>query len=270
MSEKSPFASPKKVNDIADCYFYHTMDLPGYGTMRGEWDLRGKVDDYLGFVPFKGKSVLEVGTADGYLCFEMEKRGASVIGYDLSEEHPWDVVPYGGIVTEEQNQDRRKTLRGLNNAWWLAHEVFGSNARVVYGTVYDLPPGIGSVDIATFGSVLLHLRDPFLALQNAAALARESIIVTDLHRSVLRYARFPFLPRVLREKLSKQFLYGPLFMPNPDTRTPWDRWWALTPELVGRFLKILGFTTTRVTYSEQTFHGVARPLRLFTVVGTRP
>ena len=129
---------------------------------------------------FKGKSVLEVGTADGYLCFEMEKRGASVIGYDLSEEHPWDVVPYGGIVTEEQNQDRRKTLRGLNNAWWLAHEVFGSNARVVYGTVYDLPPGIGSVDIATFGSVLLHLRDPFLALQNAAALARESIIVTDL------------------------------------------------------------------------------------------
>jgi hypothetical protein len=69
-------------------------------------------------------------------------------------------------------------LRGLNNAWWLAHEVFKSNARVVYGTVYDLPPGIGSVDIATFGSILLHLRDPFLALQNAASLARESIIVT--------------------------------------------------------------------------------------------
>jgi hypothetical protein len=269
MRGASPFASPRKVNDITDCHFYHTIDLPGYGTMNGEWDLRGKVDEYLGFVPLKGKSVLEVGTADGYLCFEMEKRGASIIGYDLSEEHPWDVVPYGGIITEERTQNRRKTLRGLNNAWWLAHELFKSNAQVVYGTVYNVPQGIGSVDIATFGSILLHLRDPFLALQNAASLARESIVVTDLHRDIVRYARLPFLPKFVREKLSNQFLYAPVFMPNPETMTPWDRWWAFTPELIERFLKILGFARTRVTYSKQKFTSVAHPISVFTVIGSR-
>ena len=28
------FAAPLKVDDVADCYFYHTMELPGHGVMR--------------------------------------------------------------------------------------------------------------------------------------------------------------------------------------------------------------------------------------------
>jgi hypothetical protein len=30
--------------------------------------------------------------------------------------------------------------------------------------VYDMPPAIGPVDVAVYGSILLHLRDPFRAL----------------------------------------------------------------------------------------------------------
>lgn len=69
------YAKPKEVNNIDECYFYQTVELPGYGILNGEWDLRDGVDAYLGNYSFKGKRVLEVGTANGYLCFEMEKRG---------------------------------------------------------------------------------------------------------------------------------------------------------------------------------------------------
>ena len=49
------YATPKIVEDIGDCIFYHTMDLPGYGTMKGSWDLRGREADYLGRVDFRAR-----------------------------------------------------------------------------------------------------------------------------------------------------------------------------------------------------------------------
>jgi len=49
----------------------------------------------------------------------------------------------------------------------LSPRPHGSRARMVYGSVYAIPTAIGAVDVATFGSVLLHVRDPFIALQNA-------------------------------------------------------------------------------------------------------
>ena len=68
MSNHVIYAAPRLVEDPADCYFYHTMDLPGHGTVTGEWDLRGREAAYLGNVDFQGKRVLEVGTASGHLC----------------------------------------------------------------------------------------------------------------------------------------------------------------------------------------------------------
>ena len=88
------YAEPRSVTDLEDCYFYHSMEIPGYGLVEGPWDLRGGVDDYLGGVDLRDKRVLEIGTASGFLCFTMEGRGAEVVAYDLSHEQSWDVVPY--------------------------------------------------------------------------------------------------------------------------------------------------------------------------------
>ena len=65
----SPYAEPRAVASLDECYFYHTMDVPGHGTIKGEWDLRGRVDDYLGNFDFSGKRVLDVGAASGILSF---------------------------------------------------------------------------------------------------------------------------------------------------------------------------------------------------------
>jgi len=95
VSDQKIFATPQKVEDLADCYFYHTMELPGRGVIEGQdWDLRGRVDEYLGNVDFAGQRVLEIGPASGFLTFEMEKRGADVISVEVTDEHGWDFVPY--------------------------------------------------------------------------------------------------------------------------------------------------------------------------------
>ena len=270
-TDQHVYAAPRHVSDIKDCYFYHTMHVPGHGVIEGEWDLRNGVDNYLGRVPLNGKRVLEVGTASGFLCFEMEKRGAEVVAYDLSEHDSWDVVPFGGMIANEYLADRKERIRGLNNAWWFMRDLLQSKARVVYGSVYEIPAAIGDVDITTFGSVLLHVRDPFLAIQRAAALTKETIVITDVSGRIPRQIYLPFmlLPRAIRKHTVDRIRLAPAFLPDPAKRWPWDGWWHLTPQLVERFLQILGFTDTTTTYHSQSYSSARRSVELFTVVGRR-
>ena len=79
------FAEPRFIDKPENCFFYHTIELPGLGVVRGHWDLRGRFDDYVGGVSVAGKSVLDIGTATGFLSFESEKRGASRVVSALSE-----------------------------------------------------------------------------------------------------------------------------------------------------------------------------------------
>lgn len=274
------YAPPRAVTDRGACHFYHTMDIPGHGHVEGEWDLRQRTREYLGGVRFQDKRVLEVGTASGFLCFHMESQGADVVAYDLSDQQSWDYVPFARSAHRVNLQDGRAHIRKLNNAWWLCHRALRSRARVVYGTVYDIPAAIGPVDIATFGSVLLHLRDPYLALVNALRLTRETVVITDL-MPPSQVVDAPCLGPGLRNRLVRGFA-GLLRVPvrtvlappaamsfEPDYRTgePAHTWWRLTPQLVIRFIGSLGFEETRVTYHEQLFLGKRLPL--FTVVGRR-
>jgi len=178
---ENPFSSPRRVTDLSDCYFYHVMDLPGYGEVGGEWDLRGGEESYLGGVSFQGKRVLELGTASGFLCRFMEGKGAEVIGFDLPADGFWDIVPFAGLDVSSTKLAMRDFIETLKNGWWFAHHLFGSRAKAVYGNIYDIPKEIGPVDIATFGAILLHLRDPFQALYSALRLTRELVIVTEVH-----------------------------------------------------------------------------------------
>ena len=117
MIDEKIFATPRKVEDVADCYFYHTMELPGRGVIEGrDWDLRGRVDEYLGNVDFGGQRVLEIGPASGFLTFEMEKRGADVISVEVTDEHGWDFVPYPDARLEEVFGPRGTVMQQLKNS----------------------------------------------------------------------------------------------------------------------------------------------------------
>ncbi len=250
------WAPPRDVTDIEDCYFYHTMDIPGQGAVEGEWDLRGRESAYLGNVDLRGKRVLEAGTASGHLCFSMERMGAEVVGYDIDENQQWDIVPFAGIDYEEHIALFKRHIRKLNNGWWLAHKANTSNARVVYGTVYQIPDAIGRFDVGTLGSILLHLRDPFLALQSVAAHVDKTIIIAD----ILPRWRSRVLEFVTRARHMH-------FIPDARTNSPYDTWWRISPRLLREFLMVLGFEDIEISYHDQTFQG--KTARLYTMVGHR-
>ncbi len=47
---------PKTVPDINDCIFYHTIELPDFGLIKGQWDLRKGIDSYVGNINVKNKT----------------------------------------------------------------------------------------------------------------------------------------------------------------------------------------------------------------------
>ncbi|MDQ6943466.1 MAG: hypothetical protein M3169_13250 [Candidatus Eremiobacteraeota bacterium] len=259
-ASQPPYAAPIDVADIAACYFYHTMDVPGHGVVTGEWDLRGGVDDYLGHEDVAGKRVLEIGTASGFLCFEMERRGADVVAYDLSATQSWDIVPYAGLDLAQELPRRREHITRLNKSWWFNHRALGSRANVVYGTVYAIPQSIGPIDLCTFGAILLHVRDPFLALQNAAALRPATIVVTELAQRRSPLSALSLLAGPARRR-------SPLFLPNARRGEPRDAWWSFSPESISNMLAILGYTTERDVRHAQSYKSRRTPM--FTVVAHR-
>lgn len=223
---------------IADGYFYHTIDLPEHDTIAGAWDLRGATDAYLGFVDLAGKRVLEVGAANGFLTFEMEARGANVVAYDLSPEFLGDIMPVPGLDLVAFERKYRGVAGGLNRAWWYAHEVNGSHATLVNGSAYEIPAELGPFDLATFGCILLHLRDPFAALVRAAPLVRERIVVTDTLN-----------PPFAKDAIDRGMVFDPSLGRDPCS------WWSLSPSAVKRMLAVLGFGRSEI----HTHRQVLRP-----------
>jgi len=303
-AEHTPYAAPQAVTDLSQCYFYHTIDIPGHGTVEGPWDLRAGIDAYLGGVDLRGKRVLELGTASGFVCFQMELRGAEVVAYDLNGDlaHHQDLVPYLSEDLRRAAAEWSSLIHLINNAYWLCHRAFGSSARVVYGTVYDVPEAIGEVDVATFGCILLHLRDPFRALQSALRLVRDTVVITEpdwspplrytadkvkpppvvgwrrhLLRVVHKLCGDPLWRREVWLQFREELVWraantmrarpAMVFAPDFRRREPKDAWWHLSPAVLAEYLGMLGFEETRVTWHEQRYLG--KPTRLFTVVGKR-
>ncbi|MGF7214497.1 hypothetical protein GGR92_000637 [Spirosoma lacussanchae] len=263
---------PAAVN-ADDYYFYHTIDLPGLGEMKGEWDLRQSPEKYLGNVRLTNKRVLEMGAANGFLSFHMEQKGASVVSYDLSPEQDWDIVPFADKNAAALSPDRKNHIRKINNAYRLAHSLLNSSCEYVHGSVYHIPDSVGEVDVTTFGSILLHIRDPFLALQQAARITRETIIITDIldnNRQRLVNTLFGWLGkgavRTIRQKL-----FGPsmIFRPDPAIGHPEETWWHLSPELLEKALGVLGFGDIQISYHTQYFAQHHKSQLMYTLVAQR-
>lgn len=227
------YAAPQDVRDPDACDWYHAMDLPELGTVGGSWDLRPTIDAYLGDHDFTGQRCLDVGTSSGYLTFEMERRGAAeVVSLDMDPTtDEWEVVPYGPPFDPLAEINR---MRGLmlarQRAYWLAHRLLGSRARVHYGNAYRIPEALGRFDVALVGMMLPHVRDPFRVLEQVAARVSETIIVTQQ-----------------APQEDRAYAY---FMPDPDTRQPPNAWWSMSESCTERMLGVLGFGLVRAVRAE--------------------
>ncbi len=145
-------------------FWYHSIDIaPGVAT-KGWFDLRPVVDQ-LPWPNVRGKRCLDIGTFDGYLAFELEKRGASeVVAIDVEDHLLWDWPPdYRGA---ELARDPGFSGPPKGAGFRLAAELMGSKVDWRPLSIYDLDPDeIGTFDVVVCGSLLLHLRDPLRALE---------------------------------------------------------------------------------------------------------
>ncbi len=104
-----------------------------------------------------GKRVLDVGTWNGCIAFECERRGAS------------EVIALG---PEDPDLTGFHALRKLLGSTRTQHRI---------GTVYSLSPlELGHFDIIFFCGVLVHLRYPLLGIDNLRRVARGEVFINSV------------------------------------------------------------------------------------------
>jgi len=231
-AKDGPYIEPQYVESRADCYFYHTIDLPELGTVQGPWDLRATFDSYIGQVPLEGKRVLDVGTASGFLTFEAEKRGAEVVSFDLVDASSQHLLPFrdnlyslnhrAWVVAQTRFYDM------LKNSYWLSHRLTGSRARVHYGNIYKLPETLGQFDVVLVGSVVEHLSDQISALASIARLTADTMVINT-----------PYLET--EEKTAR-------FLPSADKPEADYTWWYYSLGTYREVFTMLGFRVERIVW----------------------
>ena len=229
MDSKSLYApEPEREPALAECDFYHTIEIPGVGVVQGQWDLRPGISHYLGEVDFRGKRVLEIGTANGFVCFEMERRGANVVAFDLAEDLTYDAPPLTDAFLKRETY--LVGQRRIRNAYWLAHKRLRSRAKVAYGHANRLPDALGRFDIGVICNVLQHLQDPVGAIMQLAQLS-ECVVVTETDWM-----------KGMHDELCGLIYFGES---GPHS------WYQVKPPLVEAVLKRMGFTSfTRTEHTQ--------------------
>ncbi len=177
--------------------WYHTQELaPGLETP-GMFDLRPYVARYGLPADLSGVRALDVGTFEGFWAFELERRGAAVTAIDVDNIQELDWPP------RLRPPDDARRGEGFE----LARAALGSSVERVGTSIYDATPELlgGTFDLVFCGSVLIHLRDPVLALERMADLCRGRLVLAEEYSRILAAVRTD----------AAEF----------RGETPWSTWW---------------------------------------------
>jgi SAM-dependent methyltransferase len=156
----------------------------------GIYDYRASLPAFGFPESMQGMTVLDVGSATGFFCFEFERRGARVTSVELPSLHHLDCFP-GQSLTQTLRQLAKMRVAEehlvsdplvaltagetyfyhLDGPFQFCHRLLQSQAERIYSTVYRLQEALGSgktYDFVFLGDVLLHTINPFQALASVA------------------------------------------------------------------------------------------------------
>lgn len=197
--------------------WYHTQELGPGLTTPGMFDLRPYVGRYGIGADLTGKRVLDVGTFEGFWAFELERRGAQVVALDVETIQQLDWP-----ARLRPAEDGRR-----GEGFELARRALDSAVERVGCSVYEATPERlgGRFDLVFCGSVLIHLRDPMLALERMAGLCDGELVLADEYSR--RLAWLPFGGAEFRGE------------------TPWSTWWRPAPRTWLAMVRCAGFEEVR-------------------------
>lgn len=171
----APVPGDDDATAVARQPWYHSIVLPDGTVTAGAFDHRDLVPFYGIPDDLSGSSVLDVAAADGFWSFEFERRGGDVTALDIDSTDDVDLP---------RQARGHATLTGVTDSlvdgFDLAHRLLGSKVSRVAGSVYDLDPDqLGLFDIVHSGDLLVHLRDPNLALQKIRGMTSGFALLSD-------------------------------------------------------------------------------------------
>lgn len=156
--------------EVAKIKWFHTIDLgngivtPGADTSSLRLKMLHLPED------LSGKTVLDIGSWDGFFAFECERRGARRVL--ATDSFCWNGQGWG-------------SKQGFN----LARRALESKVEDMEIDVLDLDPDrVGIFDLVLCLGVLYHLRDPLIALEHISRVTGGRLIL-DTHVDLLMLNR---------------------------------------------------------------------------------
>jgi tRNA (mo5U34)-methyltransferase len=235
--------------EVEGYQWYHTVDLGDGLITPGIHDYRTLIEHFELSASMDGMRVLDVGPATGFFSFQMEHRGATVVGLEVPSLDGLDRFP-GQTV-----EDTFRNLTGINlpllfdskasekrrerlyidlirGPFEVCAAQLRSRAERNFMSIYDVSPAtVGAFDLVLAANVLLHTIEPMRAIAAIASVCtRDLVIVQDMHGNA---ADPPALEYVGGE--------------NPDQDN--IIWWLPNVACLLQFLRKLKFRNVRCTAS---------------------
>jgi tRNA (mo5U34)-methyltransferase len=158
-------------------HWYHTIEFPDGSVTPGAFDLRPIVNR-LPWPALHGRRCIDVGTYDGFLAFELERRGArEVVAVDIEAHASWD----WSAEMRVRGPDFLASVAGeKGRGFEVAKRALGSRVERILLNAYELSPErVGTFDVVVCGSLLLHLRDPVRALEAMRGICSGLLLSAD-------------------------------------------------------------------------------------------
>lgn len=222
---------------IDSARWYHRWEiLPDVMTPGRSYTSPAAVLDQFGVdQDLSGKRVLDIGSWDGPYSFELERRGAEVVSYDI--------------------QDPNAT------AYNVAREILDSKCEYMQGSVYDLDTAnFGKFDLVLFLGFFYHLKNPNLAWERIRCVLKPTGKLL-FEGAILDFAdRVDELWKQENESLNVLRDLSVTYFTSGDYSGCWSNWYVPTKACLGEWLLSAGYQilSLRVIEESSRAYGMAR------------
>jgi tRNA (mo5U34)-methyltransferase len=196
--------------EVAKLKWYHSIDLGNGVVTPGVDDSVNKLRR-LGFPErLDGKTVLDIGSWDGFFAFEAERRGAKRVL--ATDSYVWNGCTWGS-----------------KDGFLLARQILGSTVEDRHMDILEMSPEkIGTFDVVLFCGVLYHMRHPLLSLERLASVTSGMAIIETVCGFL--WCPDPVIP----------------FYPDSELFDDPSNWCAPNPAATIAMLKVAGFRDVKI------------------------